>query len=261
MDDPTFRLESVVHEHGELEDFEGPLALILQLLSKNKIELEDIKISLLLEQYLAYLDEMKAMDLDIASEFVTMASHLVYIKTKMLLQTEEEVTELQELISSLEKLRCKDTYLRVKGVTDLLAEHYRRGAGLLVKQPEPLPADRTYRYSHEISDLTDALRRALDKGDGESAEAPPRRFSVPQIIVYPIDEKAEEIVKRLHEKGVMRLRELFKESRSRTELVATFVAVLELCKAGRVGLGGDEDDLVVACTESELTGENNDGHS
>ena len=71
----------------------------------------------------------------------------------------------------------------------------------------------------------------------------------------------KEIVRRLHEKGVMRLRQLFSESRSRTELVATFVAVLELCKAGRVGLGGDEDDLVVACTESELTGDQNDGHS
>ena len=77
MENPTFRLEGVVKTREELEDFEGPLTLILLLLSKNKIEIRDIKISDLLDQYMAYLDEMKAMDLEVASEFVSMASHLV----------------------------------------------------------------------------------------------------------------------------------------------------------------------------------------
>lgn len=248
MDDPTFRLESVVHSHGELEDFEGPLALILQLLSKNKIELEDIKISLLLDQYLAYLDEMKAMDLDIASEFVTMASHLVYIKTKMLLNAEEEITELQEFISSLEKIKARDAYERVKGVTGELSELYKKGAGLITKPPEPLPGAGSYNYSHDITDLTDALIAALSRDDG-GGEPEMKGFTVPQIIVYPIDKKADAIIKRLREFGVMRISQLFAESRSRTELVATFVAVLELCKAGKIGLEGDGDDLVVSCTD------------
>ena len=79
MDEPRYHLGSVVHAKGEtLEDFDGPLDVILLLLSKNKIEIQDIQISAILEQYLAYLDEMKRMDMEIASEFIAMASYLVY---------------------------------------------------------------------------------------------------------------------------------------------------------------------------------------
>ena len=86
MDEPRYHLGSVVHAKGEtLEDFDGPLDVILLLLSKNKIEIQDIQISAILEQYLAYLDEMKRMDMEIASEFIAMASYLMYIKTRMLL--------------------------------------------------------------------------------------------------------------------------------------------------------------------------------
>lgn len=89
MDEPRYHLGSVVHAKGEtLEDFDGPLDVILLLLSKNKIEIQDIQISAILEQYLAYLDEMKRMDMEIASEFIAMASYLMYIKTRMLLSKE-----------------------------------------------------------------------------------------------------------------------------------------------------------------------------
>ena len=89
MENPNFYLEGVVRDKSEMQDFEGPLSLILMLLSKNKIEIRDIVISDILDQYLAYLDEMQSMDLEIASEFVQMASHLLYIKTRMLLTQEE----------------------------------------------------------------------------------------------------------------------------------------------------------------------------
>ena len=102
MENPTFYLEGIVKEKNELEDFNGPLSLILMLLSKNKIEIRDIKISEILDQYLEYLAEMERMDLEIASEFVQMASHLLYIKTKMLLAGEKEVSELEERSCSLE---------------------------------------------------------------------------------------------------------------------------------------------------------------
>ena len=88
MEDLTFHLEGVVKERNELQDFSGPLSLILMLLSKNKIEIRDIKIAEILDQYLEYLDEMEKMDLEIASEFVQMASHLLYIKTRTLLAGE-----------------------------------------------------------------------------------------------------------------------------------------------------------------------------
>jgi segregation and condensation protein A len=76
MENPTFKLQGIIKSKESSEDFEGPLILILHLLSKNKVEIRDIQISLILDQYLKYLDEMKQMDLEIASEFITMASHL-----------------------------------------------------------------------------------------------------------------------------------------------------------------------------------------
>ena len=100
MSDPTFRLEGVVHERDSLADFEGPLSLILQLLSKNKIEIRDISVSEILDQYLAYLDEMQRMDLEVASEFLEMASRLVYIKTVMLLPRHEEEYGGEPAVSS-----------------------------------------------------------------------------------------------------------------------------------------------------------------
>ena len=105
MDHPIFKLEKVVQpKTGEtLEDFEGPLDLILFLLNKNKIEIQDIPIALILDQYLAYLEQRKQMDLEVASEFVTMAAHLMYIKTRMLLSIEDEEaqSEMDALIQSL----------------------------------------------------------------------------------------------------------------------------------------------------------------
>ena len=85
MSEPQYHLEGIVHTRTEERaDFEGPLDVIFLLLSKNKIEIQDVSITAILEQYLAYLDEMKRLDMEIASEFITMASHLMLIKTKML---------------------------------------------------------------------------------------------------------------------------------------------------------------------------------
>ena len=95
MESPNFHLEGVVIEKEDMKDFDGPLSLILLLLQKNKIEIRDIKISDILDQYLEYLDKMQQLDLEIASEFVRMASYLLYIKSKTLLNNEdEEISEL-----------------------------------------------------------------------------------------------------------------------------------------------------------------------
>ena len=108
MESPIYKLEKVVQGKEELQDFEGPLDLILFLLSKNKIEIQDIPIALILDQYLAYLDRRKEMDLEVASEFVTMAAHLMYIKTRMLLSLEDEEAknEMDALIQSLAARSC-----------------------------------------------------------------------------------------------------------------------------------------------------------
>ena len=112
MAEPQYRLEGIVHTRSEeMEDFEGPLDVIFLLLSKNKIEIQDVSITAILEQYLAYLEEMKRLDMEIASEFITMASHLMLIKTKMLLSAAEQAeaeTELDLLRQSLVERRRKE---------------------------------------------------------------------------------------------------------------------------------------------------------
>ena len=126
MDEPRYHLGSVVHAKGEtLEDFDGPLDVILLLLSKNKIEIQDIQISAILEQYLAYLDEMKRMDMEIASEFIAMASYLMYIKTRMLLskaEEEEAQSEMDKLVESLQKRQRQDAYQQIQKAAKQLGD-------------------------------------------------------------------------------------------------------------------------------------------
>ena len=164
MENPNFYLEGVVHDKDEMQDFEGPLSLILQLLSKNKIEIRDISISDILDQYLAWLQEAQSMDLEIASEFVQMASQLLYIKTRTLLASdEEEVSELELLMSSLEQLKARDVFASVQQVVPELKKAAEQGILYFAKLPEPLPkVGREYEYRHEPADLLKAMYGNLE---------------------------------------------------------------------------------------------------
>lgn len=244
MENPTFFLEGIVKEKNELQDFSGPLSLILMLLSKNKIEIRDIKISEILDQYLEYLEKMEQMDLEIASEFVQMASHLLYIKTKTLLAGEEEVSELEELISSLEQLKCKDVYAAVQKITPELKKASERGLLYIAKLPEPLPkTTREYEYRHEPADLFKALYAVVTRG-GKPVEPELARRIVPSRIIYEVKTKSREIITRLRN-GAAKLSELYSACGSRSEIVATFISILELCSMGSIELGGDEADYSV----------------
>ncbi|MDR1328260.1 MAG: segregation/condensation protein A [Oscillospiraceae bacterium] len=245
MNNPVFHLSGVVRTRAGPEDFNGPLALILQMLSRNKIEIRDIKISLILEQYLAYLDEMAAMDLDVASEFVAMASQLTYIKTRMLLG-EDKPEELEELITSLERLRATDVYAGIKAVTDSFGEMYLAGAGLIAKPPEYLAPDREYKYSHDKGDLAEAMLAILLRtASGERAERRIRE-SYMRPEPYPVADKIAEIAERIRTLGTLAARDIFKECADRSEIVAAFLAVLELCRSGRVLLSEDGGELTVS---------------
>ena len=135
MEEPRYHLESVVKSHADTaEDFDGPLDVILLLLSKNKIEIQDISITSILEQYLEYLNEMKRMDMEIASEFIAMASHLMYIKTKMLLSVsdqQEALSEMELLIQSLEQRQRKEAYEQIKIAVEALSAAQRNWTGSL----------------------------------------------------------------------------------------------------------------------------------
>lgn len=244
MGEPQYRLEGIVRTRSEqMEDFEGPLDVIFLLLSKNKIEIQDVSITAILEQYLAYLEDMKRLDMEIASEFITMASHLMLIKTKMLLsaaEQEEAQSELDLLRQSLVERQRKEAIEQIRTAISFLEPRNEIGRCLFTKEPEPLRKDQTYRYQHN----TDDLLRALD----EIAERSQRRLPPPTVnfkgIVgkepYPVTRKAGELLRHLVLRGVERLKNLFKGNKSRSEVVATFLAVLELCKTNSVLL---EDDI------------------
>lgn len=242
MENPIFTLHGVVKAKGEMQDFVGPLALILQLLSKNKIEIKDISISLILEQYLAHLDKLQALDLEVASEFVSMASYLVYIKTKMLLAGDEAVEELNELISSLEELRRRDCYSQIRSVTQLLNDMYRSSYGMMIKPPEFIPPDNTYRFSHDIGDLLKAFSHLIEQEE-LSGVNPQKAVMFPKAIAYSVTEKASQILGYIKSCGNVGMRQLIEESRSRSEMVAVFIAVLELCRSGVIYVIGDDENM------------------
>ena len=236
------------------EDFNGPLDLILSLLSKNKMEIRDIQITLILEQYLAWMDRRKELDLEIASEFVTMAAHLVYLKTRMLLSVgdEEVLSEMEQLMASLEEHQRHENFARVKEILPLLSDRYAVGQDFICKNPEPAPVDRVYRYSHKSEELKRAMLAILDRTD---QKLPPPLAAFEGIVgrePYPVGDKAGEILRRLVSLGVIRFLALFYGSRSRSEIVATFIAVLELCKAKRLRLAGTESNCTVTFTGETL---------
>lgn len=248
MDNPIFRLEGIVRTKDETSDFEGPLTLILQLLNKNKIEIRDISISLILDQYLGYLETMAELDLDIASEFVTMASHLTYIKTKMLLSGEDEVSELALLISSLEELQRSDIYLQIKSVAQTLSQLYAREGYMMPGPPEYLPVDSEYKYQHSEGDLINAIMQVIGRENAVIGSMNPNKPVYPQRTVFSIPEKIVAILQRLKQSGRILVSVLLYESGSRPELIASFIAILELCRVGSIVFSGVEDDVVLTYT-------------
>ena len=244
MGEPKYRLEGIVRTRTEeMEDFEGPLDVIFLLLSKNKIEIQDVSITAILEQYLAYLDEMKRLDMEIASEFITMASHLMLIKTKMLLsaaEQEEAQNELDLLRQSLVERQRKEAMEQIRVAVAQLEPRNEIGRCIFTKEPEPLRRDRTYRYKHVPGDLLRALDLITERN---SRQLPPPTVNFKGIVgkePYPIGRKTGEVLRQLVLRGVERLKALFRGNRSRSEIVATFLAILDLCKTNTVTL---EDDV------------------
>ena len=265
MVEPKYHLEGIVRTKSELmEDFEGPLDVIFLLLSKNKIEIQDVSIATILEQYLAYLEEMKRLDIELASEFITMASHLMLIKTKMLLSAAEAMeaeTELDILRQSLIERQRHEAMDQIRIAISALEPMNDLGRCLFTKAPEPLRRDDTYRYEHDPSDMLLALDEISERNQ---RRLPPPTMNFRGIVgkePYPVGKKAKELVRNLILRGVEKMKNLFKGSRSRSEIVATFLAVLDLCKTNSVTLEDDnsgENPTVRLINDANITVEGDD---
>lgn len=253
MSDLTFHLEGVIKRREEMLDFQGPLNLILMLLSKNKIEIRDIQISLILEQYIDYITQMQELDLEIASEFVQMASHLVYIKTRTLLAGDEEATELELLMTSLEQLKCKDVYLSIKEIAERFGQATDQGFLMLTKQPEPIKRNAQYEYSHEGVELITAISAMLARGT-RTIEPESRPRIVPKRIIYGVREKSRQLIELLRQSGSESLEKLYEICQSRSELVATFVSILELCSIGSIRMSEKGDGIYLSFNGGDVEG-------
>ncbi len=250
MDNPSFFLEGIVRERDSMQDFEGPLSLILMLLQKNKIEIRDLRVSDILDQYLAYLEQMQSMDLEIASEFIQMASQLLYLKTRTLLTT-EEVSELEVLMQSLEALQAKERFADLQKLIPALKAGTDRGLLFFTKEPEA-PNSQKHEYSYTISPV-DLLKAMLTIRMRDETAVPvlEERFvsAIPKKIVYSVRDKGREILITLRD-APKSLNSFYVRCSSGSELVATFIAVLELCNGGRVRMDKVEEQVVLSYTGS-----------
>jgi len=211
----------------KLEIFEGPLDLLLQLISKNKLNIYDIPVSELLDQYMEHIRKMQEADIDIASEFLTMASRLIYLKTVTLLPKNEEAEELKrELVGEL--IEYQMACMAAKNLAQ------RANFDQFTRDEMVIESDKTYKLHHDVSVLYNAYIAAAGRG---RAHKEPSTQIFTQIVARPVvsvNSRIVHILKRLYKTPSLNVETLFMQSTSKSEAVATFLAVLELLKHERI---------------------------
>ncbi len=232
----------------KLEVFEGPMDLLLHLITKHKLDIYDIPILELVEQYTAYVREMQEENMEVASEFLEMAARLVYIKTVSLLPVYDEAEELKnELRDELLEYRdCKILAGKLSQMTD--------GFNYTVRAfPEEVTPDMSYKRLHEPSELLGAYSLAAGK---KLRRLPPPLDSFKTIVtkkIVSVGSKIESIVTSLKTKRKRRLYDIYREAKSRSDLIAAFLAVLELAKNKTIYVSGDGDDIQIELLEGMET--------
>lgn len=227
--------------------FEGPLDLLLYLVQKNKLNIYDIPIAEVLQQYMETIDRMKDADLDVASEFLDMAARLVQIKSSMLLPKHEEAEALrQELTGELiEYQLCQEAARR------LAARNV--GGDLFMREPVEIEPDLTYRRQHPKEELYDAYLAAAGRGR-RRLPPPPQAFSgIVSRKIVSVSSKIIFVLRRLYKREPVAYDALFREARTKSELVATFLALLELVKAKRIRVDGEGEEQTVQMLERVKT--------
>lgn len=224
----------------KLDVFEGPLDLLLYLISKNKLNIGDIPLFELIEQYLMFIEKAKEQDMDIASEFLEMASRLVYLKTVFLLPKHEEAERLREELTGelLEYSICRQMAEKLSHMTE--------GFDCFIRKPMEIDPDKRYILSHDPATLYDAYFAAVGRG---RRKLPPSTAPFEQIVarkMVSVPSKIIYVLRNLVKRGKGKFKELFSGAKSRSEIVATFLAVLELMKSNRINVTGQGEESEVS---------------
>lgn len=224
----------------KLEVFEGPLDLLLSLISKHKLNIYDIEISKLLEQYIAYLDECQSHDLELAGEFLEMASRLIYIKTVSLLPNPKEAEQIKKELEGtlIEYSLCKEASKNLMNLFcgDKIFYH---------KRIIDINQDVSYNNIHTPDVLVNAyMNIGLNRLKRSKPILNDDSFKV--IVnhkVYPVEVKVISVLRTMYKYGKANLNDLFKDINNRSERVALFLAVLELTKSGRILISDNSKEI------------------
>ena len=216
----------------KLDVFEGPLDLLLHLIEKNKLNIYDILISELLDQYMEQIDLMQQQDLDIAGEFLAMASRLIQIKSAMLLPKYEEAEDMRRELSGqlIEYRKCKRVAAMLSG---------RISFDSFCREPAKIKADMKYKRVHEAQYLISAYLAAVGRG---KAKIPPPKDAFSGIVarrIVSVSSKIYGVIRKLRDGKSRPYSEMFDDAQDKSELVATFLAILELIKGKRLRIEGD----------------------
>ncbi len=227
MSELTFRLEA----------FEGPLDLLLHLISKHKLNIYDIEISLLLDQYLEYIDSLDEQDFDAAGDFLAMAARLVYIKTCSLLPQAEEAEEMKKELQGelIEYSVCKEAAARLR--RDCVY------GDVFVRPPEKLPVNMTFTGNMPAQALIDAYMGMTAKARKMRPIRAEQFSPIVAARIVTVTSKIVYVLKKLYKVGECTVEELYENVTDKSARVATFLAVLELAKSGRIYLN-DENTLI-----------------
>ncbi len=223
----------------KLESFEGPLDLLLQLIARNKLNIYDIQLTVLFDQYMEQIDAMKEQNLDIASEFLDMAARLIYMKTVSLLPRHDEIEQLKQELTGelLEYQICQQMAQKFGTMTD--------GFDRFIRQPQQVELPQTYTLVHQPDTLYLSYIAAVGRGQ---RKLPPSTAPFTKIVakkIVAVSTKIVYVIRNLWHGGSQKLSHLYHSAQSRSEMIATFLAVLELCKANRVEIIGDADEAEI----------------
>ncbi len=221
----------------KLEVFEGPMDLLLHLISKHKLNINDIPIVELVNQYLDYVRQMENADFDVAGDFLEMAARLIYIKTVSLLPRHEEAEELKkELTGELIEYRdCKIMAEKLKKQTDGFNRFVREAAGGYINYD--------YERFHEGEELLNAYINAAGRAQ---RKLPPPIDSFRVIVAKKfvnVASKIQTVMRKLWSGKKVKFLSLFDGAETKSDLVATFLAVLELAKTKKISINGPMNDV------------------
>ena len=232
----------------KLDVFEGPMDLLLHLISKHKLNIYDIPIVTLVEQYVEYVRQMQEEDMYVASEFLEMAARLVYIKSVSLLPVHTEAEELKTELQG-ELIEYRD----MKAMAEKLSENT-EGFSTFIRKQEKIEIDQTYRRFHEVGELFEAYISAAGK---KLKQLPPPIEAFREIVVkkvVSVSSKISNIFKKLSSKSKKsNWKSMFNDAESRSDMVATFLALLELTKSKKIKVVGDGEEAEVELIDADFT--------